>query len=63
MQHVGGRKDVYTGCWWGTVRETDHLEELDVVGMLILKWIFKKHVREAWAGVNCLRKGTGGWLF
>jgi len=32
---------VYTGFWWGDLMERDHVEGLDVVGRIILKWIFK----------------------
>ena len=33
---------VYTGSWWGDVRERDHLEYLGADGKIILKLIFKK---------------------
>jgi hypothetical protein len=34
--------EVYTGVWWGYLRERYHLEDLGVVGRIILKWIFRK---------------------
>jgi hypothetical protein len=34
--------EVYTGLWWGNLRERDHFENLDLDGRIILKWIFKK---------------------
>jgi hypothetical protein len=32
---------VHTGFWWGDLRESDHLEDLDVNGTIGLKLIFK----------------------
>jgi hypothetical protein len=40
--HIWGRGEVHTGFWWGNLRERDHLENLGIVGMIMLKWIFKK---------------------
>ena len=37
-----GRGEERTGFWWGDLREGGHLEDLDVDGNIILKWIFKK---------------------
>ena len=38
---MGGREDVYTGFWWGNLRERDHLEDPGV-DRIILGWIFRK---------------------
>jgi len=37
-----GTGEIYTGVWWGFLRETDHLEDLGVDGRIFLKCIFKK---------------------
>jgi hypothetical protein len=34
--------EVYTGFWWGNLGERDHLEDPDLDGRLVLKWIFRK---------------------
>ena len=33
---------MYTGFLWGNLRERDHLEDPDVDGRIILRWIFRK---------------------
>jgi hypothetical protein len=33
---------VYTGFWWGNLRERDNLEGLGIDGRIILRWIFRK---------------------
>jgi hypothetical protein len=42
MWHVCGKREVYTGFWWGDTREGDHLGDPGVDGRIILKRIFKK---------------------
>ena len=40
-----GRREVYTGFWWGNLKERDHLEDSGIDGRMILKWIFGKRDR------------------
>jgi hypothetical protein len=36
------RRGVYAGFWWGNLRVRDHLEDLGMDGMIILRWIYRK---------------------
>jgi hypothetical protein len=42
MGHVWGRGEVHTGFWWGKLRQTGYLEDLDVDGMIMLKLMLEK---------------------
>jgi hypothetical protein len=33
-------EEVHTGFWWGDMMERDHLEDLNGVARIMLKWIF-----------------------
>jgi len=44
------RGEVYTGFWWGKVRERDHWGDLGVHGRIILRWIFRKWDVGVWNG-------------
>jgi hypothetical protein len=37
-----GRREMGAGCWWGNLRERDHLADLSINGRIILKCILKK---------------------
>jgi len=48
-----------TVFWWGDLKERDNLEDLDVDGTVILKWIFRKSDRDMdWIG---LPQGRYSW--
>jgi len=56
-----GRRELYTGFWWGNLREIDYWGDPGVDGIIILRWIFRKWDLEVWTGSSWLRIGTGGW--
>jgi len=49
-----GKREAYTGFWWGNLRERDHFDR-----RIILRWIFWKWDLGAWTGSSWLRIGTG----
>jgi len=49
--------EVYTGFWWGDLREGNHLGDQGVDGIIVLKCVFKKWDGEAWTGLIGLRIG------
>jgi hypothetical protein len=51
MWHVREAVEVYAGFWWGDPRERDHLEDLSVGAIIILKWIFKTYDGERRTGL------------
>jgi hypothetical protein len=55
-----GRGEAHTEFWWGNLKEIYHLEDADVDGKIILRWIFRKWNVEVWTGSIWLRIGTGG---
>jgi len=55
-----GRREVYTGFWWGNLREIDHLGDPGLEGRIILSWIFRKWAEGLGTGSSWHRIGTGG---
>jgi len=60
MWHVWGDRITAYKVFWGDRTERDRMENLDVDGRTILKWIFKKWTGEAWTGLLWFRIGTRG---
>jgi hypothetical protein len=54
------KHEVLTGFWWENLRERELLENPDVDGRTILKWIFRKWVAWAWTGSIWLMIETVG---
>jgi hypothetical protein len=54
------KHEVYTGFWWGSLRERDHLGDPGVDGRIILRWICRKWDVGVWVGSGRFRIGTGG---
>ena len=47
---MGDRRGVYR-CWWGNMKEGDHLEDPGLDGRIILRCIFRKWDVGAWTGL------------
>jgi hypothetical protein len=54
-----GRKEMCIQGYGGDLRKSEHLEDPDVVGSIILRWIFKKW-DGTWTEAIWFRIGTGG---
>jgi hypothetical protein len=67
MEHTWGRRDVYTGFWWGNLRDRDHSEDTrrrweDNIKMDIrdvrrggMDWIYMAQDKDMWrAPVNAV---------
>jgi hypothetical protein len=52
--------EMYTGFWWGNLRERDHLGDPGIDERIILRWIFRKWDVGAWTRSRWLWIRTGG---
>jgi hypothetical protein len=43
-QHIPqvGRREIAARFMWGNLTESDHLEDLGVIGRILLRWILEK---------------------
>ena len=62
MWHGWGREDVYEEILCERLWERNRLEDLDVDGRIILKWVFKKYDGPL-TGFFWIRRETSGGLF
>jgi hypothetical protein len=46
-----GIREVYTGFWWGNLKDRGNLEDPGISGRMILRWIFRKCDVRAWTGL------------
>jgi len=53
---------VYTGLWWGNLRERNHMEDPGVDGKKGLRRIFRKWNEVIWTKLIWLRIGKDGGL-
>jgi hypothetical protein len=59
-RRIRERREVCTGCWWGSLRKRGHWGDQDVDGRIILRWIFRKLEGVVGTGWSWLRIRTGG---
>jgi hypothetical protein len=58
--HLTREITLYTGFWWGNLRERKHVGDPGIDGRIILRWIIKKWDVRVWTGSSWLRRGTCG---
>ena len=57
---TSAKGEVYTGFWWGNLKERDHLGDPVISGRIMLRWVVRKWEARVWTGSSWLRIGTGG---
>jgi hypothetical protein len=44
MWHACKRGEIYTGFWWESPKEKDHLKDQGLVGRMVSKWTLRRLV-------------------
>jgi hypothetical protein len=57
-----GRRGMFTGFWWESQKEKEHLEDLEAGGRIILNEILEKYNVMVWIGFIWVRIGDDGRL-
>jgi hypothetical protein len=63
----GRRREVHAGFWWGNLKERDHLKDLGMDNIILVRIILKLILKKqdwliVWMGFIHLRIGTVGGL-
>lgn len=58
----GGEEECKAGFGWGNLKLRSCMEDLDLDGKIILKWILKERGNTAWFRLTWFGLGTSGGL-
>jgi hypothetical protein len=58
-----GRTEMDTGFWLGTMKESDHLEDIGVEATIILKWMLNRYDGRTWTRLIWFSIKIGGPLW
>jgi hypothetical protein len=57
-----GKREMHIGYWWESQKERDYLEDQDVGGWTILKWVLEGYEGMVWIELIWLMIGSSGGL-